>query len=100
MRRLNQSIVEIEESDTLEGITNWVLEHQTSYSLVDTESWLVKIKPGDVIIFNSAHGMYRLFMDIEPVPEATIFSDLLARRVAMLDNSSKRKKQKRRTKKT
>jgi len=87
LKLLNKFIVEIENDDTLDSISDWIHKHKNSDKdhVIDISSWLFVIKAGDVIIFNSfaGQGMYRL-------------DEFLREDVNMLtiDNRSKKKRRK------
>lgn len=69
MKRLTQSIVEIEESDTLSSITAWIHKHKDGpgEALVDVSQWVNDLNPGDIIIFNSTSGQYRINVWLKPL---------------------------------
>lgn len=71
MKKIHSNIVEVENSDTVKDIENWITANTDVIAqnlILDT--WVNVIMPGDLLIFNSSFAMFRFAAKVVNVQES------------------------------
>lgn len=70
MKKIHSNIVEVEESDTVENIENWITANTDVIAQnLNLDTWVNVIMPGDLLIFNSPFAMFRFPAKVVNVQE-------------------------------